>query len=90
MTKSFLQNLAFTNKCYISQIDLLQLCPTQGEPGGTGYYVEAKSCVFSVEAHRAMEQGTIAFNKVQREFAKIGLNQEARHLLLHVRTSFAL
>ena len=43
-----------------------------------------KSCVFSVEAHRAMEPGTIAFNKVQREFARIGLNQEvfAKQFLL--------
>lgn len=32
--------------------------------GGTGSYIEVKSCVFSVEAHRAMEPGTIAFNKV--------------------------
>ncbi|CAK9117374.1 unnamed protein product [Durusdinium trenchii] len=71
--------LAFTNKCYVSQLDLLQICPSkESSPGagGTGYYIEAKGCIFSVEAHRAMEPGTIAFNKVQREFARIGLNQE--------------
>ena len=59
--------------------DLQQLCPTSSpSPGGTGGagYIEVKSCVFSVEAHRSMEPGTIAFNKVQREFAKIGLNQD--------------
>lgn len=66
------KTLAFTNRCYANQTDVERLCGA----GAGARYVEVKSCVFSIEAHRLMEPGTIAFNKVQREFAKIGLNQE--------------
>ncbi|CAJ1384798.1 unnamed protein product [Effrenium voratum] len=80
------KTLAFTNKCYVSQSDLQQLCPS----GGAHIYIEVKSCVFTVEAHKAMEPGTIAFNKVQREFARIGLNQEVFVKQFPVPKSFDL
>eukprot|EP00440_Ansanella_granifera_P042459 gb/GFBE01046029.1/.p1 GENE.gb/GFBE01046029.1/~~gb/GFBE01046029.1/.p1 ORF type:complete len:735 (+),score=200.45 gb/GFBE01046029.1/:1-2205(+) len=69
------KSLAFTNKCYVAQSDLAQLCTTQPQ-NGLGQFVELKGCIFSVEAHRLMEPGNIALNKIQREYAKIGLNQD--------------
>jgi len=67
------KELAFTNKCYLSQADVQALC---GQASGTGQrYIEVKGAVFTVEAHRALEPGTVAFNKLQREFAKIGISE---------------
>lgn len=66
------KELAFTNKCYLAQSDLAQIC----SPGSGMKYVEIKGCVFTVEAHARLEPGMIALNKVQREFAQIGLNQD--------------
>jgi len=69
------KDLAFTNRVYACQADVAALCPSRPE-NGWGYFVEVKGCIFSLEAHKLMEPGTIALNKVQREFAKIGLNQD--------------
>jgi vesicle-fusing ATPase len=68
------KDLAFTNKAYVSQSDLVQLCTSIPKNGL--FYVEVKGCIFSLEAHKNMEVGTIALNKVQREYAKIGLSQD--------------
>jgi len=66
------KDLAFTNKVYVSVADASQLCGTSPAP----WYVEVKGCVFAVEPHKAMEPASIAFNKVQREWARIGLSAE--------------
>jgi len=66
------KELAYTNRCYIAQADLAQLCPGSNQ----GSYLEVHGCIFSVEAHRMLESGVIAMNKLQREFAKIGLNMD--------------
>eukprot|EP00929_Paragymnodinium_shiwhaense_P056487 TRINITY_DN28266_c0_g1_i1.p1 TRINITY_DN28266_c0_g1~~TRINITY_DN28266_c0_g1_i1.p1 ORF type:complete len:728 (+),score=215.36 TRINITY_DN28266_c0_g1_i1:96-2279(+) len=64
------QELVFSNKVYCSQQDAVQLC---GQPAG---YVEVKGCIFSLQAHPNLQPGVIAFNKVQREWARIGLDSE--------------
>mmetsp|Transcript_93000 Transcript_93000/g.165393 ORF Transcript_93000/g.165393 Transcript_93000/m.165393 type:complete len:732 (-) Transcript_93000:51-2246(-) len=66
------KDLAYTNRCYVSQADMAQLCPTSSG----NCFLEVHGCVFSVEAHRMLEPGVIAMNKLQREFAKIGLNMD--------------
>lgn len=67
------QELAFTNRVYVSQADFPQLI---GAPVGSKGYVSIKSCVFSLDAHPKMEPGTVAFNKMQREYARITLSQD--------------
>lgn len=64
------QELSFTNKIYSSQAEAKQLC------GGNSGYVDVKGCVFTIEGHPGVNNGMIALNKVQREYAKIGLNME--------------
>lgn len=66
------QDLAFTNRVYTSTADYAQL---GGQPQ-TICYIETKGCYFTIEGHPQMEQGSIALNKVQREWAKVGLNAE--------------
>lgn len=62
------KDLVFTNRVYASATDVRQLCGQGQAP-----YVEIKGCFFTIEVHPKIEDGTIAFNKVQREFAKIGI-----------------
>eukprot|EP00927_Polykrikos_kofoidii_P064950 TRINITY_DN60754_c0_g1_i1.p1 TRINITY_DN60754_c0_g1~~TRINITY_DN60754_c0_g1_i1.p1 ORF type:complete len:726 (-),score=139.50 TRINITY_DN60754_c0_g1_i1:51-2228(-) len=63
-----LPELAMTNKVYVSQQDLVQLC-------GTGpQYVEVKGCIFSLAANASVQTGTVCFNKVQREWARIAID----------------
>eukprot|EP00747_Dinoflagellata_sp_TGD_P182072 gnl/TRDRNA2_/TRDRNA2_36142_c0_seq1.p1 gnl/TRDRNA2_/TRDRNA2_36142_c0~~gnl/TRDRNA2_/TRDRNA2_36142_c0_seq1.p1 ORF type:complete len:732 (+),score=170.63 gnl/TRDRNA2_/TRDRNA2_36142_c0_seq1:79-2274(+) len=66
------QDLAFTNLVYLSQQDAFALCGTDKGP----IYADIKGCIFSLQSDARMQPATIALNKVQREWAKIGLNQE--------------
>lgn len=59
---------AFTNRVYMSAADALQI-----DVKSAGF-VDVKGIVFSLETDNAVEPGTIALNKVQREYAKIGFN----------------
>lgn len=68
------KDLAFTNRVYASQRDVVSLCGPS--PAGAALFVDVKGCIFSLEAHHLMEPGTIALNKVQREWAKIGLSTD--------------
>jgi vesicle-fusing ATPase len=75
--------LTFTNKVFMSAADIAHLC---GQGAGPKYIECARnaggtaggpsSCIFTVEMHPKMEQGTIAFNKVHREWARIAVNAE--------------
>jgi vesicle-fusing ATPase len=63
--------LNFTNCCYASQ----GVLATLGLPPDGGY-VEVKGCVFTLKAHASSEPEAIGFNKLQREWAKIGLSDD--------------
>mmetsp|Transcript_108509 Transcript_108509/g.188411 ORF Transcript_108509/g.188411 Transcript_108509/m.188411 type:complete len:731 (-) Transcript_108509:88-2280(-) len=65
------QNLAFTNVCYAGPADVAQI-----SGGQTSCYVDIKGCVFSLESHEKVQVGSIALNKVQREYAQVGLHQD--------------
>lgn len=67
------QELAFTNCTYASEADCAEL---GGERPGAPLYVDIKGCVFTLKPHPKMEAGTIALNKVQREWARVGLNMD--------------
>lgn len=64
------KELAFTNKVYVNQADLVSLC---GPSSGAPQYVDVKGCIFQAQDHPQMAAGTIGFSKPQREWARIGL-----------------
>lgn len=68
------QDLVYGNRIYVSPADFAQL--STGPPGAKQCLAEAKNVVFTMEPHPRMEPGTIGMNKVQREFAKVGLQAE--------------
>merc|ERR1719282_470165 len=69
------RDLVLTNRVYAAVADVKQLCGHSEPP-----YVEIRGCYFSLERHQNIDEGTIAFNKMQREFAKIAIES-----VVHVR-----
>jgi len=65
-------NEAFTNRIYLSDDDVRALNPRRLG----NVYVDVKGFVFLIEGSPKLQQGQIAFNKVHREAARIGLNSE--------------
>jgi len=65
------QELSFTNKIYGNAQDVAKLCGGQA----TGH-VDAKGFVFQIEAHAGIQPEQVGMNKVQREWAKVGLNAD--------------
>nr|ABO47898.1 unknown [Alexandrium fundyense] len=80
------QELVFTNRIFTSLADMSHLCSLQSskEPEVTNcIYTEICGHIFSVEAHPWVEVGTLALNKVQRDYLQVAMQEDVfvRHIV---------
>jgi len=64
------KTMGYSNKVFASREDVQQLC------GGQRGYVDVQAQTFLLEVDPRIDSGTIAFNSLQRQFAKIGLGTD--------------